>query len=84
MGGWANKAVAHRKEVESLIGKLQFMAKCIKAGRIFLGRLIQWIRGMNRTDRYRIPREARKDIIWWTRCAEQYNGISLIWLYKEP
>ena len=80
---WLLRGSAHRREVESLIGKLQFMAKCIKAGRIFLARLINWIRTMNRTDKYSIPRDARKDIAWWGRCAEQFNGTSLLWLHKE-
>ena len=82
--GWLLKSTAMRKEVESLIGKLQFLAKCIKAGRIFLSRLIQWIRGMDRRAHYHIPHEARKDIAWWGRCAAQFNGVSLLWLHKNP
>ena len=81
---WLTRTQAMRHEVESLIGKLQFLAKCIGAGRIFLSRLIEWIRGMNRKDSYSIPAEARKDIAWWGRCAMAHNGISLIWLHKEP
>ena len=69
----AVKATARRREVESLIGKLQFLAKCIKAGRIFLSRLINWIRRMDRNTEYAIPIEARKDIAWWGRCANEYN-----------
>ena len=76
--------MAKRREVELLIGKLQFLAKCIKAGRIFLSRLIQWIRGMDRTQEYRIPLEVRKDIAWWGRCAHQFNGISIMWLQRDP
>ena len=34
---WLLKTKAKRREVESLVGKLQFMAKCVRAGRIFLG-----------------------------------------------
>ena len=45
---WLYKNSANRREVESLIGKLQFLAKCVKAGRIFLSRLIQLIKGMER------------------------------------
>ena len=58
---WLLKTTARRKEVESLVGKLQFLAKCVKAGRTFLGRLIQWIRTMDRRDMYPVPLEARKD-----------------------
>ena len=81
---WLYRTNATRKEVESLIGKLQFLAKCIRAGRVFLARLIQWIRHMNRGQKYHIPQEARKDTAWWSRCAHQFNGVSLIWLHKEP
>ena len=82
--GWLTKTKATRKEVESLIGKLQFMAKCVKAGRIFLSRLIHWITMMDRKHSYSTPVEARKDIAWWARFIEEYNGISLMWLHKEP
>ena len=29
---WLTKTTARSREVESLVGKLQFMAKCVKAG----------------------------------------------------
>ena len=48
---WLFKTTATRREVESIIGKLQFMAKCVRAGRIFLGRLIQWIRTIDRGEK---------------------------------
>ena len=81
---WLLKTTARRREVESLIGKLQFLAKCIRAGQIFLARLIQWIRGMDRRLLYQVPLEARKDIAWWARFVETYNGVSILWLIKEP
>ena len=81
---WLYKATARRREVESLVGKLQFMAKCVKPGRVFLARLIQWISKMDKRFQYTIPLEARKDIVWWARCIQEYNGISLLWLAKEP
>ena len=81
---WLTRTSATRKEVESLIGKLQFMSKCVKAGRIFLARLISWIRGMNRSRKYLIPQEARKDIAWWGRFAMEFNGIELMWLVRKP
>ena len=51
---WLYRRTTNRKDLESLIGKLQFMAKCIKAGRVFLSRLINMVRGMNRTEEYKI------------------------------
>ena len=59
---WLYKNKATRKEVESLLGKLQFVSKCVKPGRVFLARLIQWLKGMDRTTKYNLPLEARRDI----------------------
>ena len=84
LNSWLLKTMANRREMESLIGKLQFIAKCIRAGRIFLSRLIQWIRGMNRKTLYIIPLEARKDVAWWARFSQEFNGVALLWLIKEP
>ena len=81
---WLYNTSVKRREIESLVGKLQFISKCVRPGRIFLARLIQWIREMDRVSTYTIPLEARKDIAWWSRFIDQYNGISLMWLMKEP
>ena len=84
LGLWATKDTATRQEIESLIGKLQFAARCVKSGRIFLARLLNWLRTTNRKDSYPVTQEARLDILWWTTFMKQYNGTSIIWLHQEP
>ena len=49
---WLYKSSATRKELESLVGKLQFMGKCVKPGRVFIARLINWMRGMTRHNKH--------------------------------
>ena len=39
---------------------------------------------MDRKGQYSVPLEARKDIAWCTRFIQDYNGVSLLWLVKEP
>ena len=39
---------------------------------------------MDRKQFYTTPLEARRDIAWWARFVETYNGISMIWMHKEP
>ena len=84
LNSWLYKVSASRKEIESLIGKLQFAAKCVRMGRIFIARLINWIRGLSRKGKHRIPLEARKDISWWGRFMQEFNGISILWMVKVP
>ena len=64
LDSWLLKTSSTRRELESLIGKLQFLAKCVRAGRIFISRLIQWLKGMNRTCKYTIPQEAKNSPVW--------------------
>ena len=37
---WKNKKRCNKKQIQSLIGKLSFVTNCVKAGRVFLSRLI--------------------------------------------
>ena len=41
---WLRKPVARRKEVQSLLGKLNFIASCVKPGRIFICRLLGFLK----------------------------------------
>ena len=81
---WENKKRAYRREVESLIGKLQFAARCVRPGRILITRLINWLKGLDRESQHPVPEQARKDIRWWKHFMKEYNGVSLMWLEAEP
>ena len=61
---WRTKVCTNRHESERLIGKIQFVSNCVRQGRVFLNRLLSWLRtmGTNRQKRHTVTREARKDI----------------------
>ena len=81
---WSTKTSVTRHELESLIGKLQFAARCVRAGRVFMSRLLNWLRNMERGRHYPFNPEARKDIQWWQEFLQAHNGISLLWLCQVP
>ena len=76
---WRFKPVATRREMESLVGKLQFISACVKPGRLFVSRLLSNLKGMSRGRTYKLSNEARKDIKWWTLFLPGYNGTSIMW-----
>jgi hypothetical protein len=79
LSSWLNKHNATRKQLESLIGKLLFVAKCVPPGRIFVGRLLDVLRGLNgRNPTFTVNIEIRKDVRWWAAFMETYNGVSII------
>ena len=37
---WVDKKRASKKEVQSILGKLNFISKCVRLGRLFGGRML--------------------------------------------
>ena len=74
------------KELQSVLGKLNFIAACIRPGRIFISRLLQWLKILNKNlssrEQIQIPEYVKMDILWWHKFLPHYNGVSLM-LYEE-
>jgi hypothetical protein len=83
------------KELQSLLGKLHFIAGCLRPGRIFVSRLLNWLRSAfpsdtvgNKQENYRyIPIEIKKDLKWWYEFLPVFNGVSMMaveeWSYPD-
>jgi hypothetical protein len=41
---WLRKKKASLRDLQSLLGKLHFIATCVRTGRIFVSRLLNWLR----------------------------------------
>ncbi|XP_078582514.1 uncharacterized protein LOC144865570 [Branchiostoma floridae x Branchiostoma japonicum] len=76
---WDQKRSARKREVESLLGKLHFIASCVRPGRLFVSRMILFLRSF-RSKHQRLPLddEFRKDLAWWRLFLPSYNGVSLL------
>jgi len=79
LGTWRQKRSATRREIQSLVGKLQFAARCVPAGRLFLSRILELLRGLRQPEhRRRINAEFRKDLEWWWCFLDVFPGVSLM------
>ena len=75
---WLDKNEVTRKEVESLVGKLSFIAMCVKPGRLFISRLLEYLRGLPKAGKVKVPGSVRKDLLWWRTFLPHYNGVSMM------
>ena len=77
---WLEKQTATLKEIQSLLGKLNFVAACVRPSRIFVSRMLNWLRCIYHSSNFHhsIPYEVRKDLQWWYKFLPLYNGISLM------
>ena len=84
---WITKKRASLRDLQSLLGKLSFAANTVRAGRIFVLRLIKAIssypKNKNRAD---IPPFVLGDIKWWKYYMARFDGVSLIpdYAWKSP
>ena len=47
---WRQRSTATKREIQSIIGKLQHVSSCIRGGRIFLNRMLTTLRGLTTTE----------------------------------
>jgi hypothetical protein len=76
---WLVKRRATKRQLQSLVGKLQFVAKCIRAGRVFISRLLSILPTLRlQHHRFHVSVEFKKDLVWWKRFIHSYNGVTII------
>lgn len=76
---WRSKVTVSKREILSLIGKLQFCSKVVRDGSKFIRRLIE----LSKKPKFlfhkvKVTAEARSDLAWWEACMESHNGIYAI------
>ena len=77
---WSKLKYARKKQLQSLVGKLNFITNCVQSGRIFLNRLIQEINEYLETGMKEVSTEIMKDMQWWIQFLPTYQGTSMLWL----
>ena len=65
---WLLKSAATVRELQSLLGKLHFISGCVRPGRLFVSRLLTWLRSLpDDKSLHVIPLYVKKDLLWWCK-----------------
>ena len=76
---WSTKKSATKSELQSLVGKLSFISKCVWQSSLFLSRILALLWTLRQNGhRTRLSTEFRRDIAWWLRFMRTYKGVSII------
>ena len=68
-----------QRELQSLVGKLVFIAECVRSARLFITRILQLLRTVrSKHHRIYLNKNFHKDIRWWIVSMRSYNGVSMI------
>ena len=79
---WSRKTTTTKKNLQQLLGKLFWVARCIRFSRGFISRLLAQLRSMHKlADNKKAPlsEDCRQDIRWWNRYLRQFNGCELLY-----
>ena len=75
---WIQKSEMCLKDLQSLLGKLSFACNTVRAGRIFVSRLINIIKIFPSEGIHKLDEEAKKDISWWSRFMSKFDGVTMM------
>ena len=79
---WSKKKWCTLKELQSLIGKHQFVCAVVRPGRIFLGRMLEFLRSIGVMAKVKVPEEFLKDVNWWRHFLPGFSGECILWMQQ--
>ena len=80
---WLQRKWFVRRDLEQLIGKLQFVTNCVRPGRALVGRLRNQLLVMQ-PDKQQVGLEILKDVWWWKKFLPVFNSNSIMWMKQFP
>ena len=72
----------YKRQLQSLLGSLLYIHKCVKPARYFLNRMLGTLRGASNPARVMLSDDFQRDLAWFDKFLPSYNGIS-IYVHKN-
>ena len=74
---WTNKTTCTKNNLQSLLGSLLYVSKCVKPARVFLNRMLQVLRNRAHKSIITLPPPLFIDLQWFKTFLTQYNGVTM-------
>ena len=73
---WTNKSKVQKADLQSLLGYLLYITKCVKPARFFLNHMLKLLRDNVHEDTIVLNQEFFKDLAWFNTFLN-YNGVTI-------
>ena len=73
---WNNKCSCTKNELQSLLGSLLYITKCVRPARYFLNRMLAVLRSNFDKNVIKLNHEFAQDLNWFNTFLKSYNGIT--------
>ena len=73
---WVGRKTCNKRQLQSLLGSLLYITKCVRYSRFFLNRMLQVLRQHTNKSTCKLNSEFFKDLHWFLALLHQYNGVT--------
>ena len=74
---WLRRDVASKRQLQSILGLLLYVHKCVRPSRIFLNRMLELLRSAYGRSKIPLTPDFKRDLGWFAKFLPTYNGVSL-------
>ena len=74
---WLGKTSCTKRQLQSILGMLLYVHKCVKPARAFLNRMLALLRSGHAAQKITLTPEFKRDLRWFDKFLPLYNGVSL-------
>ena len=74
--GWVGRKTCTKRQLQSLLGSLLYITKCVRYSRYFLNRMLEVLRQHTNKTIIKLTNEFFKDLQWFLTLLNQYNGVT--------
>ena len=71
---WAQKITATKRQLQSLLGKLLYIHRCVRLSRHFVNRMLALLRSVHNDHHIRLTDTFKRDIAWFNVFLDGFNG----------
>ena len=73
---WLSKHACTKRQLQSILGLLLYVHKCVRPAHVFLNRMLELLRASH-TSQKTLTQDFKRDLRWFAKFLAKYNGVSL-------
>ena len=73
---WLEKRTCTKRQLQSILGLLLYVHKCVKPARVFLNRMLDLLRSSQNAQKITLTSDFRRDVRWFAKFLPTYNGVN--------
>ena len=81
---WAPKITATKRQLQSLLGKLLYIHRCVHPSRLFVNRMLALLRSSHNDHHIQLMDMFKRDIAWFNVFLDRFNGKTMIHNQGSP